>query len=510
MPDGSPEARKKLAQSLCLENALSGKLEPFVPLAPPEVGLYVCGPTVYSEVHIGNIRTFVCFDVLKRFLTHVGYQVCYVRNITDVGHLVDEGQHETEDKIEQAARKAARAPEALSEHYTRLFHEAMHAFGVQSPDIEPRATAHIGEQIALINRIMDNGYAYAAEGSVYFDLSLYEKKHRYGLLSGRKTQELYAQTRDLAGGEQKRSPLDFALWKRAEKGRLMQWEAPWSQGFPGWHLECSAMSHKYLGQVFDIHAGGMDLKFPHHECELAQSTAAFGASPARYWMYANMLTVDKEKMSKSAGNVLGYHDLITGQHPLLAKAYPPMVLRFFMLQTHYGSPLDISATAIQAAERGYLRLCNGYKVLGELEMPKDLKAESVDADHVAEIMQCCMACEQAMCRDLNTAIALGELFKLLRKVNALATGQLTLEQLGAEAFYRLKNTYITYFKDVLGLELPAPPQGVVLIESLLAVYRRAKAMQSYEVVDQIRADLRRQGIAIQDLSVGNIRWSYME
>lgn len=498
----------ELKEKLHIYNALSGKVEPFRPLRPPEVGLYVCGPTVYGEVHIGNIRTFLSFDILQRFLTYIGYKLHYVRNITDVGHLTEEATETGEDKVEEAARSMRLNPIQLTEYYTRRFHEAMAAFGIMPPHIEPRATAHIAEQVTLIQQLLKAGYAYEAEGSVYFDLPAYEKAYPYGELSGRRTEALYTQTRVLTGQSAKRHALDFALWKKAAPDRLMQWPSPWGQGLPGWHLECSSMAHKYLGTQFDIHGGGMDLKFPHHECELAQSRAAYGKTPARYWMYANMLTVKGEKMSKSAGNILTFQDLKAGEHPLIPKVYVPMVWRFLMLQTHYGSPLDLSAEAIEAAQRGYMRLMNGLRIIKTLSYSSDSTSE--DKTQQAEVEAACSACAAAMCQDLNTALALGALFTLLKKINALYSGRLSFGALGERHFLQLQRTYVDYVEQILGLGPPAGPSGPHLMKELLIIYKEAKRKQAYWLVDKIRAVLRSSGISLQDQTTGEIDWRYTE
>ena len=484
-------------------NALSKRIEFFRPLRPPLVSLYVCGPTVYSEVHLGNIRTFLSFDILQRFLSHIGYEVLYVRNITDVGHLTEE----SEDKVEQAARRQQISPSVLTEYYIRHFHEAMAAFGIRAPQLEPRATAHVYEQIQLITRLLEAGYAYEVSGSVYFDLKAYEKNYSYGQLSGRRTEELYAQTRSLEGQTEKKHTLDFALWKRAAPDRLMQWDSPWGKGVPGWHLECSAMSLKYLGHTFDIHGGGVDLKFPHHECEIAQSVAAYGQSPAKYWMYTNMLTVEGEKMSKSAGNILTYKNLTEAEHELLRLPYAPMVLRFLMLQTHYSSPLDYSSEAIEAAHRGYLRLMNGLRLLHDMQFIEDGKQE--DKAQQAEITANCKACDTAMCQNLNTASTLAALFSLLKKINALHSRQLSFSSIGKAYFEQLKCTYVNYVEEILYLKPPTPPEQQ-LLKGILSIYQSAKRNQQYTLVDDIRKQLRRAGISVQDTAKGEVAWSYAE
>ncbi len=347
-----------------LTNTLTRKKEEFVPQNPPHVGLYVCGPTVYSDVHLGNVRSFTTFDVLYRWLTHIGYTVRYVRNITDVGHLVDDVDA-GEDKIAKRARLEQLEPMEIVQKYTNGFHDVMRLFNLKNPSIEPTATAHLIEQIEMVQRIIDNGYAYEANGSVYFDVPKFAAKYNYGELSGRKIDELMTNTRDTEGMDEKRSPLDFAIWKKAETGHLMHWPSPWGEGFPGWHLECSVMSTKYLGQTFDIHGGGMDLKFPHHECEIAQSIAADGIAPVRYWMHGNMLTVNGRKMAKSEGNGFTPEELLTGNHKLLDRGYSAMTVRFFMLQCHYASTLDFSNAAMQASEKGLEKMMAAVGDIGE-------------------------------------------------------------------------------------------------------------------------------------------------
>ena len=497
-----------LQRKFRIYNAISGQVEPFRPLHPPKVGMYVCGPTVYGDVHLGNIRTFLSFDVLQRFLNYMGYALRYVRNITDVGHLTEEIEDRGEDKVEQAARTQRLEPLELTQRYTRRFHKAMEDFAIRPPQIEPRATAHIAEQIQMIDHLLKSGYAYEIEGSVYFDLIAYQKTHNYGQLSGRKTEELYARTRKLEGQGLKRYALDFALWKRVAADRLMKWDSPWGKGVPGWHIECSAMSRKYLGKSFDIHGGGMDLKFPHHECELAQSKASSGEIPARYWLYVNMLTINGKKMSRSEGNVYTLSQLGEEGHPLFPKSCSPMVLRFFMLQTHYASPLDVSRQAIEAAQKGYIRLANGLRWIRNTSYTSDSGGE--DKEQQAEVMAQCQGCVDAMCYDLNTAAALGFLSGLLRKINALRSGQLAFGSLGKACFDKMKRTYLEYTEEVLGLSEPSPSSSAQLLESLLALYKEAKRGQRYEIIDILRKQLRQEGIHLQDRANGEVEWSYAE
>jgi cysteinyl-tRNA synthetase len=477
-----------------LTNTLSRKKEEFIPLNPPHVGLYVCGPTVYSDVHLGNVRSFLTFDVLYRWLTHLGYKVRYVRNITDVGHLVgdvDDG----EDKIAKRARLEQLEPMEIVQKYTNGFHEVMRLFNILPPSIEPTATGHLIEQIEMVKRIISSGYGYEANGSVYFDVPKYAEKHAYGELSGRKIDELIANTRDTEGMDEKRSPLDFAIWKRAEPQHLMKWPSPWGEGFPGWHLECSAMSTKYLGQTFDIHGGGMDLKFPHHECEIAQSVAADGKPPVRYWMHGNMLTVNGRKMAKSEGNGFTPEELLTGNHKLLEKGYSAMTVRFFMLQCHYASTLDFSNAAMQAAEKGLERLMAAVDALGKLK-----PGTQDDADIAALELRC----HDAMNDDLNTPVMIAELFEGVRVINSVRDGKMALTADGIE---RLKALYGSMVFDVLGLQQESAPQGDDkaldgLVKEFIRMRAEAKAAKDYATSDRIREQLAALGITLMDTKEG--------
>jgi len=477
-----------------LTNTLSRKKEEFVPLRPPHVGLYVCGPTVYSDVHLGNVRSFLSFDVLYRWLTHLGYKVRYVRNITDVGHLVDDID-EGEDKIAKRARLEQLEPMEIVQKYTNGFHDVMRLFNILSPSIEPTATGHLIEQIGMVDRILKNGYAYEANGSVYFDVPKYAEKFAYGELSGRKIDELLTNTRDTEGQEEKRSPLDFAIWKKADPHHLMKWPSPWGEGFPGWHLECSAMSTKYLGQTFDIHGGGMDLKFPHHECEIAQSVAADGIAPVRYWMHGNMLTVNGRKMSKSEGNGFTPEELLTGNHKLLEKGYGAMTVRFFMLQCHYASTLDFSNGAMQAAEKGLVRLMTAIDTL------EKLKPGSSDGADIAALEQRCL---DAMNDDLNTPVMIAELFEGVRIINSVHDGKIALSEGGIA---RLKNLFSTMVSAVLGLK---KEQAVAtddramdgLVKEFIRMRAEAKAARDFASSDKIRDRLAALGITLKDTKEG--------
>lgn len=479
-----------------ITNTLTRKKEEFAPLRPPHVGLYVCGPTVYSDVHLGNVRTFLTFDVLYRWLTFLGYKVRYVRNITDVGHLVDDVDA-GEDKIAKRARLEQLEPMEIVQKYTNGFHDVMRLFNILPPSIEPTATAHLIEQIGMVERIIASGHAYAVNGSVYFDVPKYAAQHAYGELSGRKIDELMTNTRDTEGMEEKRSPLDFAIWKKAEKGHLMHWPSPWGEGFPGWHLECSAMSTKYLGGTFDIHGGGMDLKFPHHECEIAQSVAADGIAPVRYWMHGNMLTVNGRKMAKSEGNGFTPDELVTGNHKLLEKGYSPMTVRFFMLQCHYASTLDFSNAAMQAAEKGLERLMAAMATLAKLRP----SAGHEGAD-VAERLE--SACIAAMNDDLNSPVMIAELFEGVRVINSANDGKLAL---GAAAIDRLRTLFNAMVFDVLGLreERAAANDDTALdglVQEFIRMRAEAKANKDYATGDRIRDRLAALGIALKDTKEG--------
>ncbi|MBL7964211.1 MAG: cysteine--tRNA ligase [Flavobacteriales bacterium] len=478
-----------------LTNTLTRRKEEFKPLRPPHVGLYVCGPTVYSDVHLGNVRSFLTFDVLYRWLTQLGYKVRYVRNITDVGHLVDDVDH-GEDKIAKRARLEQLEPMEIVQKYTNGFHDVMRLFNILPPSIEPTATGHLIEQIEMVKRILASGYGYEANGSVYFDVPSFAEKHPYGELSGRKIDELLTNTRDTEGMDEKRSPLDFAIWKKAEPQHLMKWPSPWGEGFPGWHLECSAMSTKYLGQTFDIHGGGMDLKFPHHECEIAQSVAADGQAPVRYWMHGNMLTVNGRKMAKSEGNGFTPEELLTGNHKLLEKGYSAMTVRFFMLQCHYASTLDFSNAAMQASEKGLERLMKAMTLL-----PK-LKASDADEADIAALEQRCHA---AMNDDLNTPVMIAELFEAVRIINSVNDGKLNLTTTSIEKLHGLMHTMV---HEVLGLRAEAADaKGEdnaldALVGECIRLRVEAKGRKDFATSDAIRDRLAAIGIILKDTKEG--------
>lgn len=488
---------------LRIQNNLNRQKSVFEALHAPYVGMYVCGPTVYNNVHLGNCRTFASFDIVRRYLTHLGYNVRYVRNITDVGHLT-EGD---EDRISKAAKLQNLEPMEVVQRYTNDFHQVMQQLNVLPPSIEPTATGHIVEQIEMVQKLIDNGFGYESGGSVYFDIRKYNEAHEYGLLSGRVLEDLQAGSRELDGQSQKRNPEDFALWKKANPEHIMRWNSPWGEGFPGWHLECSVMSSRYLGETFDIHGGGMDLQFPHHECEIAQCTGANGVAPVRYWMHTNMLTLNGQKMSKSLGNSILPAELFAGSHELLDQAYSPMVFRFFMLQTHYASTMDISVEALSAAKKGYKKLMNGVRALQTMQYQADPSVEK-NEKAIKQIESSVAATYHGMNDDFNTAKALAGLFNLLKKVNTLHLGQLQTAALTEESFNLLKQTVLEITHDVLGLQ-DETPSAEPLLHTLLDFYREAKAQKDYERVDVLRERAKQAGIVFKDLKE-KVDWAYEE
>lgn len=487
-------------QKLHIYNTLKRDKELFEPIHSPNVGMYVCGPTVYSNVHLGNVRTFLSFDIVYRYLSHLGYKVRYVRNITDVGHLTDDADS-GEDKIGKKARLENLEPMEIVQKYTNDFHDCMDVFNILRPSIEPTATGHIIEQIEMIKQIIDNGHAYEVNGSVYFDVKNYNDKFGYGELSGRKIEELMNNTRTLDGQNEKRDPLDFALWKKADDSHLMRWPSPWGIGFPGWHLECSVMSTKYLGEEFDIHGGGMDLKFPHHECEIAQNKGANGKEPVKYWMHGNMLTVNGRKMSKSEGNGFTPDQLISGDHKLLEQGYSPMTVRFFMLQGHYSSTLDFSNSALQAAEKGFEKMSAAVSKLD------DLKAGDSSTFDVAAWTQRCF---DAMNDDFNTPILISVLFEGVKVINSMDAGTASLTEADLAAF---KATLSDFLFDILGLQVEqeAASSGGELTDDLmqlvLELRNSAKANKDWDTADKIRNSLQGMSVQIKDSKEGST-WTH--
>ncbi len=494
-------------QPLRIYNTLSRQKDLFEPLAPPYVGMYVCGPTVYNNAHLGNVRTFMTFDLLFRYLLHSGYKVRYVRNITDVGHLVGDGD-EGEDKIGRMAKLEKLEPMEIVQRYTNDFHKVMEDFNTLPPSIEPTATGHLIEQIEAVQSLVEKGLAYESNGSVYFDIDAYNKAgNNYGKLSGRILEDLLNETRELDGQSEKRNPLDFAIWKNASPEHIMQWNSPWGRGFPGWHLECTCMSSKYLGNQFDIHGGGMDLKFPHHECEIAQGKGLTGSEPVRYWMHTNMLTVNGQKMSKSLGNSFLPAQLFSGDHPLLEQAYSPMTVRFFMLQSQYRSTLDFSNDALKAAQKGFKRLANGLRVLKAMDYVPE-ESVPLDEKKIEDIKKSLAGFYEGMNDDLNTSVAIAHLFNLLKYVNMLYMNQLKSAALGEEMFGELKEKFVIFFEEVLGLQ-EEPAEGSSVLTGMLSLYREYKAMQQYDKVDEIRSYFKNQGLVIRDMK-HRIDWAYEE
>ena len=461
---------------------------------PPYVGMYVCGPTVYSNVHLGNVRSFLTFDIVYRYLSFLGYQVRYVRNITDVGHLIGDSE-DGEDKIGKKARLENLEPMEIVQKYTNDFHDVTQVFNMKSPSIEPTATGHIVEQIEMIKAILNRGYGYESNGSVYFHVRKYSEDYPYGELSGRKIDDLLSNTRTLDGQDEKRDPLDFALWKKADSTHLMKWPSPWSEGFPGWHLECSVMSTKYLGPTFDIHGGGMDLKFPHHECEIAQNIGANGVErPVKYWMHGNMLTVNGRKMAKSEGNGFTPEELITGNHPLLERGYSAMTVRFFMLQGHYASTLDFSNEALQAAEKGLDRMMSALEKLDSL--PANAESDQADID-IAGIEK---RCAEAMGDDFNTPILISVLFEAVKLINNISTGRISISAHQKESLIALVHGY-TF--EVLGLQMEVNATAEshdeeALMNLLVELRGKAKVNQDWDTADTIRKALAEMGITIMD------------
>lgn len=484
---------------LYINNSLHRKKEKFEPLKAPHVGMYVCGPTVYNDVHLGNCRTFVSFDVMYRYLMHLGYQVRYIRNITDVGHLMDTG----EDKMAERARLEQLEPMEIAQKYTRRFHHILSLMNTLPPSIEPAASGHIPEQIQMVQAILDNGLAYEVNGSVYFDTKKYnEESGNYGQLSGRVLEELFSETRTLKNQDEKRDPADFAIWMKATDGHIMKWRSPWSKGFPGWHLECSAMSTKYLGKTFDIHGGGADLKFPHHENEIAQNVGACKVAPANYWIHTNMLLMNGKKMSKSDGNTITPEELMDGNNEHVSQGYDPMTIRFFFLQAHYSSTLDLSDHALQAASKGYQRLMNALKIAKNLR-PEDYPAQG-DAELDDKIQDQHDRCYLEMSNDFNTAKTLAVLFEMAGVLNDIDSGQIKTKQISSEAIKMLTNTFTVFLEDVLGLEKVQESSSKLddVMQILLEIRQTARAEKNWALSDQVRDQLAEAGIKIKDSKEG--------
>ncbi len=479
---------------LNLYNSLSRKKELFEPIQSPNVGMYVCGPTVYGDAHLGHARPAIAFDLVFRYLQHLGYKVRYVRNITDVGHLENDADH-GEDKIAKKARIEQLEPMEIAQFYTDRYTDNMDALNTLRPSIQPRASGHIIEQMEMVSKIIEAGFAYQSKGSVYFDVVKYNKLHHYGKLSGRNIEEAMENTRELDGQDDKRERVDFAIWKNASPEHIMRWNSPWGSGFPGWHMECSAMSTKYLGEQFDIHGGGMDLRFPHHESEIAQSVAANGHEPVKYWMHNNMVTINGQKMGKSLGNFITLDQFFTGDHPLLEQAYSPMTIRFFILQAHYRSTVDFSNEALQAAQKGFEKL---MKASSSIDKIKLAEVSSFDA------FKWQGDCYQAMDDDFNSPVLIAHLFEAVRVINSVLDGK---ESIDANNFAVLKSVFDTFVFDILGLtqdnrqgqnnELTAQ-----LIETLLQLRQQAKLNKDWAMSDQIRNQLSQMGVNIKDTKEG--------
>jgi len=482
-----------MIKDLYLYNTLSRKKELFEPVAPPFVGMYVCGPTVYSDSHLGTARMAITFDILYRYLRHLGYNVRYVRNITDVGHLENEVEDSGEDKIAKIARRDKIEPMEVVQRYMNSFHRSMEQLNTLPPSIEPRATGHIIEQQQYIRQIIEAGFAYEENGSVYFDVERYNKKFPYGVLSGRVLDDMQSNTRTLEGQDEKRGAFDFALWKKASPAHIMRWPSPWSDGFPGWHLECSVMSTKYLGEVFDIHGGGMDLIFPHHECEIAQNTAANGKPSVRYWVHNNMVTINGQKMARSLGNFITIDQLLSGDHPVLKQAYSPMTVRFFILQAQYRSTLDFSNEALLSSSVGLQKLMTSIKTL------KSLKPSESSTVNVSDLKK---RCYEAMNDDLNTPVAIAHLFDGVRIINLINDGK---ESISAEDLVRLNDLFNVFVYNILGLKEEESAGNEMLgevINMLLAIRQEAKANKDWATSDRIRDGLVKLGIAVKDRKDG--------
>ncbi|HSV88634.1 MAG TPA: cysteine--tRNA ligase [Bacteroidales bacterium] len=488
---------------LVVYNSLSRKKEPFEPLNPPFVGMYVCGPTVYGDAHLGHARPAVTFDLIFRYLQNIGYKVRYVRNITDVGHLESDAD-EGEDKIGKKARLEQLEPMEVVQYFSDRYHEDMHLLNVKKPSIEPRASGHIIEQIEMVKAILDAEYAYVVNGSVYFNVEKYHKKYKYGRLSGRVLDEMMSGYRELESQDEKQSPFDFALWKKAGPEHLMSWPSPWGVGFPGWHLECSAMSAKYLGEVFDIHGGGMDLLFPHHECEIAQSNASNGKDPVRYWLHNNMITINGQKMGKSLGNFITLREFFSGKHNELEHSFNPMTIRFFILQAHYRSTLDFSNEALKASDKGLKRLLEAHETLRKI---KPSEQSTVDVKMVGK------KCYAALNDDFNSPLAIAHLFDVVRIINSVTEKN---ESLSEADLAELKATFDTFIIEILGLKTEAGSnneklQGVVdgLMQMIIDFRQEARQQKDWGASDRIRENLAKLNISVNDGKEGTT-WDFTQ
>lgn len=497
--------------SLKVHNSLTRQKEVFEPYTPGYVGMYVCGPTVSGESHLGHARPFITFDIVYRYLTQLGYKVRYVRNITDAGHFEEEGR-DAEDKISKKAILEKLEPMELVQKYTNLFHWAMKQFNNLDPSIEPTATGHIVEQIVMIEKIIADGYAYAVNGSVYFDVEKYhqdfgKKGIPYGILSGRILDDQLETTRDLESQDEKKNKTDFALWKNAAPEHIMRWKSPWGTGFPGWHIECSAMSTKYLGEQFDIHGGGMDLQFPHHECEIAQSVVCNHHIPARFWLHNNMITINGRKMGKSYNNVIKLSDLFNGTHPALEQAYHPMTIRFFILQTHYRSTLDFGNEALQAAEKGLKRLWEAYEVLKHMHHDS---SKTVATDIELQLVSLAKEFEEHMNDDLNTAKVLANMFTMVNHINSFRSGALEKSTLTAEGIGFLQEQFSIYLENIFGLQDQLKASDGKLdsvLQLIIDIRKEARNKKDFMTSDKIRNTLQSLGISLKDEKDGSVSWS---
>src|SRR5690242_18283552 len=487
-------------------NSLTKQKEEFIPINPPHIGMYVCGPTVSGESHLGHARPYITFDVIYRYLLYLGYKVRYVRNITDAGHFEEEGRV-AEDKISSKALLEKVEPMELVHKYTNLFHWAFRQLNTLDPNIEPTATGHIVEQIGMIEKLIEAGYAYEVNGSVYFDVKKYASDHDYGKLSGRVVDDLLETTRELEGQDEKRNKADFALWKLAPPQHIMRWKSPWGEGFPGWHIECSAMATKYLGPRFDIHGGGMDLMFPHHESEIAQSTICNHTPPAKYWMHNNMITVNGKKMGKSYNNQISLTQMFSGNHPLLTKGFSPMVIRFFILQTHYRSTLDFSSEALTAAEKGMKRLFEAFEVLKNLDI--QTSNEAADKELTNKINNLVDEFEEFINDDFNTAKVLANMFELVPIINSLKDGLIKPDAISSVTLMKLKNKFTLFLEQILGLKDPSESSALLsgIMDLLIEIRKEAKSKKDFFTSDKIRKQLAELGIEMKDEKDGNISWN---
>ncbi|MBC7933833.1 MAG: cysteine--tRNA ligase [Rhizobacter sp.] len=494
--------------SLKVYNSYTRQKEVFESITPGHVGMYVCGPTVSGESHLGHARPYITFDVLYRYLTHLGNKVRYVRNITDAGHFEEEGR-EAEDKISKKAILEKLEPMELVTKYTNLYHWAMKQFNTVDPSIEPTATGHIVEQINMIEKIISEGYAYEVNGSVYFDVKKYAANYDYGKLSGRVIDDLLETTRELDGQEEKRDRADFALWKHAAPEHIMRWKSPWGEGFPGWHIECSAMATKYLGAAFDIHGGGMDLQFPHHESEIAQSTICNHQNPVRYWMHNNMITINGRKMGKSYNNVIKLTELFSGDHPLLSQAFHPMTVRFFILQSHYRSTLDFSNDALAASEKAFKRLWEAYEILQKL-VPADSNDDVIDKELDAKIVKWVAEFKEFMDDDISTPKILANMFEMAPIINSMKDGLIPSDSISAATLLQMKDQFKIYLEDIMGLQSVSVSNNEAfkaVMQLLVDIRKEAKTKKDFATSDKIRNQLAEAGILLKDEKGGEMSWS---